>query len=130
MAIPWERLRAAARDAAARAHAPYSQFRVGAAVWTASGAIVPGCNIENASYGLTMCAERVALGAALAAGERPLAIALVCPDAPPGGGEGSLSPCGACRQVMVELLPADAEAWIEGLGLRAVAAWLPNAFRL
>ena len=130
MAIPWERLRAAAGVAATRAHAPYSKFRVGAAVWTASGAIVPGCNIENASYGLTMCAERVALGAALAMGERPLAIALACPDAPPGAGEAFLSPCGACRQVMVELLPADAEAWIEGLGLRGIAAWLPHAFRL
>jgi cytidine deaminase len=77
------------------AYAPYSDFRVGAATLTASGQIYGGCNIENASYGLTICAERVSIVAAVAAGEREL-IALAV--ATPGGA----SPCGACRQFAAE----------------------------
>ena len=92
-----------AREAATRAYAPYSQFRVGAAVEDASGNVYVGCNVENASYGLTVCAERIAIFAALAAGaQRPFAaIAVACLD-------GECSPCGACRQVISEHLRPDA----------------------
>ncbi len=79
------------------AHAPYSRFPVGAAVMALDGRIFTGCNVENLSFGLTMCAERVALGAAVAAGAREfVAIVVVADTAVP------ISPCGACRQVMAE----------------------------
>ena len=82
-----------------RAHAPYSKFQVGAAILTASGEIFAGCNVENASYGLTICAERVAVGSAVAAGHKEIvAVAVVS--------SGSHSPCGACRQVLSEFGPA------------------------
>jgi cytidine deaminase len=91
---------AAARAARERAYVPYSQFAVGAAVLTASGKIFPGCNIENAAYPVTLCAERVALCSAYAAGEREIvAIAVITPT------DDVASPCGACRQVMLELAP-------------------------
>jgi len=78
-----------------RAYAPYSNFLVGAAVLTESGEIVSGANVENASYGLTICAERVAAGAAVAAGARVLqAVAIVS--------RGGAAPCGACRQFLAE----------------------------
>jgi len=86
----------AARRTRRRAYAPYSKFRVGAAALTASGAVVPGCNVENASYGLSMCAERAAIHRAVAEGHRQLrAVAVV-------GGRAGVFPCGACRQVMHE----------------------------
>ena len=86
-----------ARD---RAHAPYSGFAVGAAVRAVDGRVFPGCNVEISSYGLTMCAERVALFAARAAGARELeALAVVGP----GTGAVPTSPCGACRQVIWDL---------------------------
>lgn len=89
----------AAFEAQQRAYCPYSDFPVGAAIRTASGALYQGCNIENASYGLTNCAERVAAGAAVAAGEREfVAIAVVS--------RGGVSPCGACRQFLAEFHPA------------------------
>ncbi len=87
----------AAREARERAIAPYSNYKVGAALRTASGAIVTGCNIENASFGLTMCAERVALLKALSEGERAFtAVAVVTAGKKPG------SPCGPCRQLLWE----------------------------
>jgi cytidine deaminase len=95
-----EELVRVANEARAFAYAPYSSFAVGAAVRTRSGAIFRGCNIENASYGLTMCAERVALYAAVASGDRAIShIALIADQAE------ALSPCGACRQVFAELAP-------------------------
>ncbi len=87
--------------ARAQAHAPYSNFPVGAALECADGTVFTGCNVENLSFGLTMCAERVAIGAAVAAGSRDFhCIAIVADtDAP-------ISPCGACRQVMAEFNPS------------------------
>lgn len=88
---------AAAREARARAYAPYSRYRVGAAVLAADGAVFTGANVENASYGLSVCAERVALFQAVAAGHRKIReIAVVT------AGRTSAAPCGACRQVMNE----------------------------
>jgi cytidine deaminase len=92
------KLVAAARAVRRRAHAPYSGFSVGAAVLDERGRIHVGCNVENASYGLTVCAERNAVAAAVAAGaKRVRAVAVVTPTRPPG------TPCGACRQVLAEL---------------------------
>lgn len=86
----------AARDAQKRAYAEYSKFYVGAAVETSKGKIYQGCNVENASFSLTVCAERTALFSAIAAGEREFKHLVVATD------EG-VSPCGACRQVIWEL---------------------------
>lgn len=86
----------AAREAAEQAYCPYSKFRVGAAVLSKDGRIFTGCNVENASYGLSLCAERVALSMAVANGTRSfVALAVVSPS-------GTASPCGACRQFLLE----------------------------
>jgi cytidine deaminase len=111
-----------------RAYAPYSRFRVGAALRDATGATYVGCNVESASYGLSLCAERNAIFAAVAGGAaRPFAALVVsCIDAPDGGG----SPCGACRQVMVEQLAPDARVLVDGLGEFRPSDLLPHAFTL
>ncbi|HOE95170.1 MAG TPA: cytidine deaminase [Candidatus Sumerlaeota bacterium] len=95
-----DRLFAAAREAAVAAYAPYSHFAVGAAVLDDQGRLFAGCNVENVSFGLTICAERHAVGAAVLAGARKLlAAAVYTPTAVP------TSPCGACRQVLAEFGP-------------------------
>ncbi|CCC82524.1 cytidine deaminase [Thermoproteus tenax] len=95
-----EDLIAKARDALKNAYAPYSNFRVGAAVLTKSGRIYTGANVENASYGLTMCAERVAVFKAVTEGDRDIEAVAIVSDA----GE-LVPPCGACRQVIAEFNP-------------------------
>jgi cytidine deaminase len=118
---------AQARTVAARAYAPYSSFRVGAAVQDAQGRVFAGCNVESASYGLTICAERNAIFAAVAeGGQRPfVALAVTCLDSAE-----PCTPCGACRQVMHEHLAHDAAIHVDGLGTFSPAQLLPFAFRL
>ncbi len=99
MSDPKDTLIAAARGAQDQAYAPYSNFQVGAALQFADGSVVTGCNVENASYGMTLCAETVAVAKAMADGKRGglTAVAVV------GSGEEMITPCGRCRQVLYEL---------------------------
>lgn len=87
----------AARAARLNAHAPYSKFQVGAALETAAGAIITGCNVENATYGLTLCAERVAVVKAISEGHRDFVRVAIVADT-----EQPTPPCGACRQILWE----------------------------
>jgi cytidine deaminase len=123
-----ESLIARAREVARHAYAPYSRFRVGAAVEDADGGVHVGCNVESASYGLSVCAERSAIFGAVAAGAgRPFrALAVCCLDAAPGG----CSPCGACRQVIAEHVLPDAPISVDGLGTFTAAELLPHGFKL
>ncbi len=120
------RLVASARQARANAYAPYSRFAVGAAVLTSDGCVFSGCNVENASFGLTICAERNAVAAAVASGQRPLAVAVVTED-------GDVAPCGACRQVLAEFSPdmpvVLAPANGDTFALRTLGELLPALFR-
>jgi cytidine deaminase len=124
-----ERLLAAARKAMKQAYAPYSQFKVGAAMLTSKGEVFSGCNVENASYGLSNCAERTAIFAAVAQSGPGLdirTIAVVNDQGVP------CSPCGACRQVIYEFGPnatvyfQSAEGWKES----HITELLPEGFRL
>ena len=119
-----------ARQAATRAHCPYSNFHVGAAVRCDDGSVIEGCNVENASYGLSICAERVALFTAISLGKRPIELAVSCIDAQTDASPGSRMACGACRQVMQELLPAEAKIQIDGVGLHHLSDLLPTPFEL
>jgi len=118
-----------ARDARTHAYAPYSKFRVGAAVLV-DGRVFTGVNVENASYPVSVCAERNAIAAAVAAGARSLEAVAVCTDASPPS-----SPCGACRQVLAEFatqLEQVAVVAINPAGERrswTLAELLPDAFR-
>lgn len=97
MKIDWKTLLAAAEEARRRAHAPYSKFHVGVAVLATDGTVHAGCNVENASYGLTVCAERNALARLVVEGKTPAAVAIMVDSRRP------TPPCGACRQVLYEL---------------------------
>jgi cytidine deaminase len=117
----------AATKAREKSYSPYSKFAVGAAVQTSTGEIFGGCNIENASYGLSMCAERNAIFNAVSAGHQDLvAIAVI------GQTDGPISPCGACRQVISEFLPQQAPVYLTNLVgntvTTTVADILPGAF--
>lgn len=116
-----------AREVALRAFVPYSKFRLGAALEDAQGTIYVGCNVESASYGLTVCAERNAIFAAIAAGAiRPFAaLAVTVLDA-----EHPFTPCGACRQVMAEHFAPDAPIYVDRDGEYLMAELLPHAFFL
>jgi cytidine deaminase len=121
----------AARKAREQAYAPYSRFQVGAALEAKDGTVFHGCNVENASYGLCNCAERTAFFAAIAAGYRPgqfKTLAVI------GQTDGPIAPCGACRQVMIELGTPELEVVLSNLAgeveVTSAAALLPGAFYL
>jgi len=124
---------AVARAARSRAYAPYSGFRVGAAVLTRRGGVHAGCNIENASYGAAMCAERCAVAAMIASGDcDPIACAIVIVGPLPA------APCGICRQVLAEfardmkliLLAEDEHGRVVARRAARLSELLPQAFRL
>jgi cytidine deaminase len=122
MDIDWPALRAAATVVAARAYAPYSGLAVGAAAVDADGTVVTGCNVENASYGLTLCAECGLVGAQRAAGAGPLmAVSVVAGDGAP------LEPCGRCRQLLLEAGGPDLLLDADG-GPQRLGDLLPSAF--
>ena len=118
----WQALTAAARQVQGRAYAPYSGFSVGAAAFTAEGHLVRGCNVENASYGLSQCAERgLVSDLVLAGGGRLRRLVVVGPDGEP------LAPCGGCRQVLSEHSGPDTEILRPG-GPIPLLSLLPDAF--
>jgi cytidine deaminase len=118
----WEALRAAAREAMTRAYVPYSRFPVGAAALTTDGRLVSGCNIENASYGITLCAE-CSLVTDLVMGGGGKLVAFACVD----GNGGVLMPCGRCRQLLYE--HSDASMVLDTVsGFRTIDEVIPDAF--
>ena len=125
-----EKLAGMAIEASAKAYAPYSKFKVGAALLAEDGRIFTGCNVENASYGLTNCAERTAVFKGVSEGATRFTALAVA------GGEGEVAmPCGACRQVLAEFLPPEAPVrcvTLDGAVVRdfTVGALLPGTFRL
>lgn len=118
-----------AREAMTRAYVPYSNFQVGAALLDSDGHIHYGCNVENAAYGPTNCAERTALHRAIADGRSPGEFELI---AVMGDTEGPIAPCGICRQVLVELCSPDMPVVMGNLQgswvIRTVSELLPGAF--
>ena len=116
-----------ARRALANAHAPYSRFKIGACVRAASGRLYAGCNVENASYPVTQCAEATAIGAMVAAGDRQIVEAVIVTE-----GAEPCPPCGRCRQQLAEFAPLDARIHLCGPeGVRVTATLgelLPMAF--
>ena len=131
-----ESLVAAARDAATRAYAPYSNYHVGAARGFADGSVVTGANVENASYGLTLCAETVAVGKALSEDWRGRleAVAVIGGKAGAVGAGDPVTPCGRCRQILNEIAAlgdSDPQVWCVGEGEvleLLLSDLLPHAF--
>jgi cytidine deaminase len=117
--------------ASAAAHCPYSGYAVGAALLTADGQVFRGCNVENASFGLTICAERVALASAVAAGQRDFVAMAIVAD-----GQRPPYPCGACRQVMAEFCQPEfvvcvaSTRGLEDIEQQQLGALLPQRFAL
>jgi cytidine deaminase len=118
----------AAKGACGRAYAPYSNFRVGASLALDDRRIITGCNVENASYGLTICAERAAVFAAIAAGAKVISCIAVVVDTPTEAA--SLLPCGACLQVLSEFMPPDGKILIAGGGQFTLKELLPHSFAI
>ncbi len=125
-----EELLSYAREVALRAHCPYSHFHVGAAL-IAGGKLYTGVNIEISSYGLSLCAERSALAAAISDGAGPITqVALACIDTPHDAPLHERTPCGACRQWLTDLAP-NATIYIDGISQDfSIADLLPHAFSL
>lgn len=130
--VDWEALEALARAARQNAYAPYSGYRVGAAIRSADGRVFSGCNVENASFGLCLCAERNAVGSLVANGAQGISAVVVVTAGPRVG-----TPCGMCRQVLFELTDdapvrlvavADDGSVIERRDT-SVAVLLPDGFR-
>lgn len=124
---PWERMFEAATAVRERAHAPYSRFKVGAAALWEDGEITAGCNVENSSYGLSVCAERNAIGAAVASGKRKLQAVAIVAEA-----DRACPPCGMCRQVMAEFgdpkVPVRARNFGGDESRHTLGELLPDAF--
>lgn len=122
-----EALVEAARRVSGHAHAPYSQFRVGAAVLASDGRVFAGCNVESATYGATLCAERAALAAMIAAGPRTASAVAIFVDA-----AAPAMPCGICRQWLAELAPGAVviAATAQGRRVTTIDALLPEPFLL
>jgi cytidine deaminase len=115
-----------ARDAKAHAYAPYSNLKVGAAVKDDRGLIVVGTNVENASYGLTCCAERVAIFNAISGGAKRITeLAVSCPLS---GRKEEMMPCGACLQIMQEFMDGSGGVYVDGVGRFTLAELLPHPF--
>lgn len=121
-----------AKTAMEKAYAPYSGFKVGAALLSKDGSVYTGCNVENAAYSPTLCAERVAFGKAVSEGQRDFVAMAVC-----GGKNGVIAgpctPCGVCRQVMAEFCKKDFQIYVataEGYNCHSMEQLLPEAFLL
>ncbi len=132
-AVTRERLLRAARKVMKNAYAPFSHFRVGAAILTSKGRVFAGCNVENSSYGMTNCAERTAIFSAIAKDGPELEIQAVAVVASPNGDHGvPCSPCGACRQVIYEFGPRAVIFYQGEKGPKQslITDLLPEGFRL
>ncbi len=130
MAYDYKLLMDKAKEASRNSYSPFSRFAVGACVLAKSGKLYMGCNVENSSFGMTICAERCAIFKAVSEGEREiLAVAIYSPNSD------DCNPCGACRQVMYEFQPDDTEIEIitENLGelnIRKLSEYLPYGFKI
>ena len=128
--MSYEELMQKAKEASEKSYSPYSKFAVGACVMTDDGAIYCGCNFENSSFGMTICAERNAIGSAVADGKRKIkAVAIYSPN------QQNCAPCGACRQVMHEFCDNDEDVDIilqngNELKIYTLAQLLPESFNL
>lgn len=122
MSIDWDALRQAARTVRSQAYAPYSNFPVGAAGFTVDGQVVSGCNVENASYGVTLCAECGLVSDLVRSGGGKLTALVVLDSA-----EAPIPPCGRCRQLLSEHVTAEARILLQA-GEVAFAELMPHAF--